>query len=191
VSHNTRGVSLGIPEVVFTPQDAERFWSKVERQGPIPAHRFDLGRCWQWTASLIASRYGQFRMQANGACGKQVTVYAHRLSYILSHGPIPDDLQVLHECDNTRCVNPAHLKLGTHKSNMEDAADRGRLHVPRPGRQRVTDGQLAEMLALVSAGMPQSHVAKQFGVSKAYVTRLRQGSLRQYSLPPVAAEKAS
>lgn len=75
--------------------------------------------CWQWTAYLDKSGYGQFRD------GKK-QVKAHRYSWIISYGEIPDGLCVLHKCDNPRCVNPAHLFLGTIQDNNLDKTIKGR-----------------------------------------------------------------
>lgn len=55
------------------------------------------------------------------------TVSAHRFSYELHKGPIPDGMEILHSCDVRRCVNPDHLRVGTHAANMAEAADRGRM----------------------------------------------------------------
>ena len=72
--------------------------------------------CWIWIASLNNKGYGQIS-------GK----YAHRVSYELVHGPIPDGALVLHSCDVSCCVNPNHLRLGSQKENMNDAIVRGRI----------------------------------------------------------------
>lgn len=74
--------------------------------------------CWLWTASLRRG-YGQFGL------GKK-NMLAHRASYILYKGDIPDGLVVRHTCDVKHCVNPRHLVLGTHKENVRDCIQRGR-----------------------------------------------------------------
>lgn len=158
-SHKTRSSELSKPE-------AERFWPKVRRAGDDD--------CWLWSGSLMTRGYGQFFW--NGRPDG-----AHRVAWILTHGSIPDGLFVLHRCDVRPCCNPAHLFLGTHKHNMEDAQAKGTLHVPRPRKQTVTDAQCAEMLALYRAGMQQNHIAQRFGVSKTYVCLLVKGKRRQYS----------
>lgn len=100
----------------------QRFWSKVDRNGP--AHP-ELGtRCWVWTASTAAG-YGNFCVR------RPLNVGSHRFSWELSNGPIPEGLWVLHRCDNRRCVNPAHLFLGTAKDNVRDMIAKGR-DVPPP-----------------------------------------------------------
>lgn len=99
--------------------DAERFWAKVNKDGPIPAHVPELGPCWVWTAALHRRGYGWFRF--NGT-----PTLAHRVSWELTNGPIPDGLQVLHKCDNKPCERPDHFFLGTDADNMADKTAKGR-----------------------------------------------------------------
>lgn len=75
--------------------------------------------CWNFNGAINATGYGVFRY------GGKVQL-AHRASYIISCGEIPDGLHVLHRCDNPLCVNPSHLFLGTHLDNMKDMSNKGR-----------------------------------------------------------------
>lgn len=89
--------------------DLNEFLSKVDRSGD----------CWLWMAARGPHHYGML--------GKsQQEKYAHRLSWHLHNGPIPEGLIVRHKCDNPPCVRPDHLELGTHRDNMLDAFKRGR-----------------------------------------------------------------
>lgn len=94
----------------FSASDKRRFMAKV-----------GVGDgCWEWQAGGTPTGYGTFYLGGRH-------VYAHRCMWELHHGqPIPPGRQINHHCDNPRCVNPAHLYLGTQSQNMYDAYSRGR-----------------------------------------------------------------
>lgn len=104
-----------------------RFWAKVTQDGPVPVHRPELGPCWLWLAATNPSGYGKMSKGGHAA----PLVAAHRLSWELHYGPVPDGLFVLHRCDNPPCVRPDHLFLGTHDDNMADATAKGRMRGTR------------------------------------------------------------
>jgi hypothetical protein len=87
------------------------FWTNVDKSG----------ECWTWTGSLSRGTSGYGSANAPGR-----RVHAHRLSWELANGPVPDGLWVLHHCDNPPCVRPDHLHLGTQSENLRAAVSRGR-----------------------------------------------------------------
>lgn len=91
---------------------SDRFWEKVDKNGPIPASRPELGPCWLWTASLDDKGYGQFGVV------KGVRSSTHRFAYENVLGDIPDGLTLDHLCRNTKCCNPAHLEPVTRVENV-------------------------------------------------------------------------
>ena len=78
--------------------------------------------CWLWEGTTYSNGYGWIK-----AFGKVVSV--HRFSYELHKGPIPEGMEIMHSCDIRHCVNPDHLRAGTHQENMTEAAERGRMPV--------------------------------------------------------------
>ena len=94
--------------------------------------------CWLWTGNTDAEGYGRIALE-NGLVRR-----THQAAWIVTYGPIPPGLHVLHECDNPPCVNPAHLWLGTHADNMADRDAKGR---GRYGWRSLADRQRQEVPA--------------------------------------------
>lgn len=116
---------------VRTKSREDRFWEKVDKDGPVPESRPDLGPCWVWTAARFQNNYGAFREWP-----KQRR--AHVVSFEMTNGPLTQDKPfVLHHCDNPPCVRPSHLFAGTIADNMWDMRQKGREGVtndPKTGR---------------------------------------------------------
>lgn len=80
----------------------------------------DPDGCHIWIGSINTSGYGRLRFNGKASEG------AHRASWVINNGPIPDGMHVLHTCDVRRCVNPKHLWLGTNADNVRDKCEKGR-----------------------------------------------------------------
>lgn len=95
-----------------------RFWRKVDKAGPVPLHRPDLGPCWLWLKSKTPYGYGR-TVVYNSITQKVSNELAHRLAYLNLIGLIPEGLELDHLCRVTSCVNPTHLEPVTHDENMK------------------------------------------------------------------------
>ena len=123
--------------------------------------------CWVW---LGCKSFGYGKL-ARGkiANGKKRPIWAHRASWILYRGPVPDGMWVLHHCDNRACVNPDHLFLGRAKDNTQDMMNKGRGgHGCCSGEaaynHKLTDNRVR--LIRASVGVRQRTLAAQFGVNQ-------------------------
>jgi hypothetical protein len=129
----------------------QNFWSHVEKTAD----------CWLWNG--VRMHFGHGRMY----CGKvEGHILAHRVSWRIHNGPIPDGLNVLHRCDNPPCVNPEHLFLGTHQDNIKDRDQKGRgarLGGERNGCSILKEADVRQIRSLWPS-KSQTELARMFGV---------------------------
>lgn len=112
------------------PKDpADRFWPKVDKAGPVPAHRPELGSCWIWTAAKNRRGQGQFGVGSQTDGTRRLEV-AYRWAYEATVGPVPDGLELDHLCRTPSCVRPDHLEPVTHQENMRRGRYGAATHCP-------------------------------------------------------------
>jgi len=157
----------------------DRFWAKVNKDGPIPAYRPELGPCWLWTAAVKQGTIGRRRrpLLPYGICsiGTGQSTTAHRVAWELEVGPIPAGLCVLHRCDNPICVRPAHLFLGTRAENCTDRRTKGRDRHPQGvdhPEAKLTDAIVRDMRRRFTQGETQTALGYEYGVSQTTVSRI-------------------
>lgn len=111
--HLRRQRKWGAAQVTYGhhPPPEKRFWSKVNKSGPVPPQGVAPGCCWEWTGAKTSGGYGQFYVDRR-------LVVSHRYSYERLVGPIPEGLQIDHLCRNRSCVNPGHLEPVTQQVNI-------------------------------------------------------------------------
>lgn len=132
--------------------------------------------CWEWTDAKLRDGYGQIGLGPRGAGFGR----AHRVSYELFCGPIPDGMLVCHRCDNRICVNPEHLFLGTSADNLADMTKKGRrARIGHPGSTNPS-AKLNAQDALAIRSTQNEHwreLAKRYGVGKTTIYGIRSGKL--------------
>ncbi len=128
--------------------------------------------CWEWIGSTHPNGYGQFHFD-----GKPWK--AHRFSWKLHYGEIPKCYGVLHMCDNTLCVNPEHLFLGTQKQNMCDCRDKGRMKIYRGSENvwhKLTEEIVKDILNTPHHKHRKTILAKKYGVSRRTICSIYEGT---------------
>ncbi|MDX9896524.1 MAG: HNH endonuclease [Desulfofustis sp.] len=127
----------------------------------------DQTGCWDWTASLNANGYGQIKQP-----GKRVNFIAHRLSYLIHYGAIPDGMSVCHTCDNPKCVKPSHLFLGSQQENLLDMARKGRSTMHNA---KIDEEKAFAIHKMAAEGMSQAKIGKAFGIGQQTVWKILRG----------------
>lgn len=151
------------------PNTEAEFWFRVDKRGD--------DECWRWMGPLDRIGYGRFYLN-----GK--TLLSHRASMLFAHGELRSELDVLHSCDNPACVNPKHLRFGTHADNMRDKVDRGRQkrgeHAPQA---KLTDAHI-KIIKYIGRSLPRKVLAREFGINSQAVSNILCG--RKWSHVKVA-----
>lgn len=146
----------------------QRLWNGVAKGGD--------GDCWEWQGAKDGWGYGTIGVRELGPSR------AHRVAYVLTHGPIPDGLVIMHSCDNPPCCNPAHLSLGTHQDNMTDRDAKGRRPPPPLGEDNwvatISNKDVLEIRRASASGESYASIARRLGASADYVSRIARGLAR-------------
>jgi len=124
------------------------------------------GDCWIWRGETIRGGYGRLKIKGERHI-------AHRLSYEIFHGKIPDQLIVRHDCDNPKCVNPNHLIIGTHKDNTGDIWARNRGNPPKGevnGQSKLTE---EDIIVIRERRESIAKTARRYGVSVGCIANIR------------------
>ena len=138
-----------------TPE--QRFWEKVGQS--------TTNDCWLW-AGPQAKGYGVLNIGGKNA-------KAHRISYILHYGEIPERKIVCHHCDTPLCCNPQHLFIGTHRDNVHDKLTKGRYrHGSVIRHRKFTDDEVVKIRELANQGYSYAAIARLFPVGKSQIRNI-------------------
>lgn len=140
-----------------------RFWGKVEKSN-------DENGCWIWKGFLHKNGYGVINIDGKNQ-------FVHRVSYQIAYNEeIPEDMMILHSCNNRACVNPAHLRIGTHEQNMKDMTEASRqARGCYNGNATLTEGQVLQIKEFISKGVPKKYIAMIFGTGFSTIKDIASG----------------
>lgn len=129
--------------------------------------------CWEWQGDIENNGYARLSIRDVPAR------HAHRASYLLYKGEIPEGLQVNHLCHVRSCCNPEHLYLGSQKENMKDKIDLDRqAKGSKNGNSKLTEKQVKEIKILLEKGLTCAQIGKQYEVSGTTILNIK--TLRQW-----------
>lgn len=139
----------------------DRFFSKIKK----------TDSCWIWESD-IQNGYGYFQVRVNKKTKK---IYAHRYSWIIANGEIPEKLCICHTCDNRICVNPLHMFLGTLKDNRRDCVEKNRqAKGEKIGNAKLTQENVKFIKSMRDV-LSLEQLSIQFGVSRSTIARVFDG----------------
>lgn len=146
---------------------SKRLWLYVDKGDP--------DECWNWKGKKRPHGYGRTSINGKG-------IDAHRASWLIHNGEIPEGMCVLHKCDNPSCVNPAHLFLGTHLDNTLDMFAKGRANCPP---RKLSHEQVQEIRLRHKEGRGTCNgMAAEYGISNAMISMILRGKRRTHNALP-------
>ena len=151
----------------FFEKTIARFWSKVDR--------CESNECWLWNGSIskpnqCGQRYGVFGLVEHG---NNVSYRAHRVAWMLCNGKIPDGYVIMHSCDVPLCVNPSHLKAGTHAENIADRDRKG--HTARGANHGMAKLTEIEVRTIKRSNISTQSLADKLNVKYTTIQKIRSG----------------
>lgn len=138
----------------------ERFWEKVDKRGSA--------ECWPWIGSIDTRGYGTI-----GANGGRPLLRAHRVSFELNVGAIPDGQVVCHACDNRACVNPMHLFAATQRENVNDMVRKGRRHSSIGDRNPSAKLRADQVIAIRQDHRRSRVIQAEYGISSSTLLSIK------------------
>lgn len=144
------------------------FWKRVDKGSP--------DECWNWKGNLFTNGYGQLGFVHRGSR------LAHRYSYLIHNGTVCNDNQVLHKCDNKKCVNPNHLFLGSQSDNIQDMINKGRDNIyfknggsvgEKNTKSKLNETDVEEIKRKYNTGLyTQLKLSEIFGISRSAISHI-------------------
>lgn len=127
-----------------------------------------INDCWEWQGSLHRQGYGHFPY-------KRKILLAHRVSWNLFNGYIPENIKVCHKCDNPKCINPEHLFLGSQKENVDDMFQKKRKdhQGEKHPRAKLTKEKVLEIRQMIEKGISQEIICKKYNITNGHVGSIK------------------
>jgi len=161
-NRKAKGLPYPAEQYVLKPL-LERFWMNVNKA---------TEGCWVWRGGKTGAGYGA--LQEN-----KKFILAHRLSYEIHNGAIPEGMVVCHKCDNPSCVNPDHLFIGTQAENMLDKKNKGRAKGAHKGGEhalaKLDSAKVCEIRNLMASGVKHREITKKYKISMSTLTDIKSG----------------
>lgn len=124
--------------------------------------------CHLWIGQKSKRGYGFIKKESK-------TKLAHRVSYEIHYGQIPDGMFVCHTCDTPGCVNPSHLFLGTPKENQQDMIFKGRMNYEKGDNHHNAKLSADDVIYIFNSNELGVDLAKRFHVSRAAISNIKTG----------------